>query len=274
VRVDRTVLGFTLAVSLLTSLLFALAPALYAAKAGLNAGLNAGLSGGRGSSEDAARGRARGALVIAEVALALLLVIGSGLMMQSLLRLAGVHPGFDARQVLAIVRTAGSPEGLAQAARRELAALDKDIPVADLRSVESILAGSVSRPRLYSTLLGIFTGVALLLAAVGIYGVMSYAVGQRTRELGLRMAPGDPAERVRGMILRQGLTLALAGIALGTAGAAALTRVMGDLLFGVSPTDPLTFVGASALLLAVASAAYFPARRATRVDPMIALRSE
>jgi ABC-type antimicrobial peptide transport system permease subunit len=128
---------------------------------------------------------------------------------------------------------------------------------------------------LYSALLGIFSALALLLAAVGIYGVMAFAVSQRTRELGLRMALGATAGSVRGMILRQAMVLALAGIVAGAAGASAITHVMKDLLFGVSPTDPLTFIGASVVLFTVASAAaYLPARRATRVDPLVALRSE
>ena len=439
VQVNGKVLFFTLAISLCTSVLFAITPALYATASGLAGALNAG----RGSSDDTARGTARSALVIAEVALALLLSIGAGLMMQSFLRLTTVDPGFDGLHVLAIdlplqgskyersenrqaffsnyvsrmrslpgvvsvggtsalpltgqdsgnsfqiegqppvpyaqqpnarvrsvmpgyfetmripmiagrliserdteksprvmvvnetmarlfwpgqnavgkritrgegsieivgvvrdvkhyqldgevrpemyfpltqysrsfmtvvVRTALAPESLAQAARRELRDTDKDLPVADLRTVEEVLADSVSRPRLYSALLGIFSAVALLLAAVGIYGVMAYAVSQRTRELGLRMALGAPAGKVRGMILRHALVLSLAGVVVGTAGAFAVTNVIKDLLFGVSPTDPLTFFGASMLLVAVASAAaYLPALRATRVDPLVALRSE
>jgi putative ABC transport system permease protein len=174
-----------------------------------------------------------------------------------------------------VVRTALAPESLALAARRELIEIDKDVPVAELRTMEELLGASVSRPRLYSALLGIFSAVALLLAAVGIYGVMAYSVNQRTRELGLRMALGAEASSVRGMILRQAMAAVLGGIAFGTAGAFAVTRVMKDLLFGVSPTDPLTFFGASMLLVTVAAAAaYFPARRATRVDPLVALRSE
>jgi putative ABC transport system permease protein len=174
-----------------------------------------------------------------------------------------------------VVRTALPAESLAQIARHELRGLDKDLPAADLRTVEELLAESVSRPRLYSALLGIFSALALLLAAVGIYGVMAFAVSQRTRELGLRMALGASAGSVRGMILRQAMVLALAGIVAGAAGASAITHVMKDLLFGVSPTDPLTFIGASVVLFTVASAAaYLPARRATRVDPLVALRSE
>ncbi len=174
-----------------------------------------------------------------------------------------------------VVRTAMAPEMLARAARHQVAEIDKDQPIAALRTVEELLSLSVAQPRLYSALLGMFSTVALVLAAVGIYGVMSFAVGQRTREIGVRIALGAPARTVREMVLRQGLGLALAGVAFGIAGAFALTRVLGRLLYGVSATDPVTFLSAALLLITVAAvASYVPARRATRVDPMVALRSE
>ena len=174
-----------------------------------------------------------------------------------------------------VLRTTGAPESLAGAARRTLAEIDKGQPIASIQTVEDVLSLSVAQPRLYSALLAIFSGVALLLAAVGIYGVMAFAVGQRTHEMGVRMALGARASAVQGMVLKEGLRLALGGVALGIAGAFALTRVLAKLLHGIAPTDPATFAGAALLLIAVAAAAcYLPARRATRVDPMMALRNE
>jgi len=174
-----------------------------------------------------------------------------------------------------VVRTPGSPERLASAARGKLAEIDKGQPIANIQSVEEWLSRSVAQPRLYSALLAIFSTVALVLAAVGIYGVMSFTVGQRTHEMGVRMALGARAGNVQGMVLREGLLLAFTGVVLGIAGAFALTRVLAKLLHGIAPTDPATFVGAALLLMTVAAAAcYLPARRATRVDPMVALRSE
>jgi putative ABC transport system permease protein len=174
-----------------------------------------------------------------------------------------------------VIRTASATENFSWAVRGEVADIDKDQPIAALRTMEELLSRSVAQPRLYSALLGIFSTVALLLAAVGIYGVMSLAVGQRTHEIGVRMALGAPARSVRDMVLLKGLGLALAGVGFGILGAFALTRVLGKLLYGVSATDPFTFVGAALLLVAVAAAAcYFPARRATRVDPMVALRCD
>lgn len=174
-----------------------------------------------------------------------------------------------------LVRTARAPESLAGAARRNLAEMDKGQPFGVIQTLEEVLSRSVAQPRLYAALLGIFSTVALVLAAVGIYGVMSFAVGQRTHEMGVRMALGARAAAVQGMVLKEGLLLALAGVALGIGGAAGLTRMLAKLLHGIAPTDPATFAGAALILLAVAAAAcYLPARRATQVDPMIALRSE
>jgi putative ABC transport system permease protein len=174
-----------------------------------------------------------------------------------------------------VVRTANAPENLAGAARRKLAEIDKSQPIAGIQTLEEVLSLSVAQPRLYSALLAIFSTVALLLAAVGIYGVMSYGVRQRKHELGVRMALGARAGVVQAMVLREGLRLAVVGAALGIAGAFAFTRVLGKMLHGIAPTDPATFAGAALLVVAVAAAAcYLPARRATRVDPMIALRSE
>jgi putative ABC transport system permease protein len=139
--------------------------------------------------------------------------------------------------------------------------------------MEEIVSDSVARQRFSMLLLGAFAGLALVLAAVGIYGVMSYSVAQQTREIGIRMALGAQRSDVLKMTVGQGLRLVLTGVAIGLAGAFVLTRVMATLLFGVSPTDPLTFVSISIVLIGVAVlASYIPALRATRVDPMFALR--
>ncbi len=174
-----------------------------------------------------------------------------------------------------ILRTAGDPESLAPAARSRILALDKDQPVADVRTMESWLAESVARTRFGTLLLAAFAGLALTLAAAGIYGVMSYSVAQRQSEIGVRMALGAKTRDVLRLVIGQGLALVLAGVALGLLGALALTRVIASLLYGVSATDPLTF-GLIVLLLTLVSilACYIPARRATRVDPLIALRYE
>ena len=173
------------------------------------------------------------------------------------------------------VRTKGDPAALAAAVRREVAAVDPEQPLANVRTMGERLAESVAQRRFNMTLLGVFACVALLLAAVGVYGVMAYAVARRTHEIGVRVALGAQRGDVVRLVVRQGMWLALAGVAVGVAGAYAATRLMTGLLYGVSPTDPLTFVGVSALLTAAALlACLIPARRATKVDPMIALRYE
>ncbi len=153
--------------------------------------------------------------------------------------------------------------------------MDPNVPIFDIKSMEQLLSESLARRRFAMLSLGLFAVVAMLLAVVGIYGVMSYAVAQRTREIGIRMAMGAQTGDVLKMIVAQGMSLAGIGVGLGLAGAVAVTRVMASLLFGVSATDPVTFAVIALLLAGVALVAcYVPARRATKVDPMIALRYE
>jgi predicted permease len=439
---DLPVLAFTLAVTALTGIVFGLVPALEASRVNLNGSLNESSRGTAGSR----RGRRlRDALVVAEVGLALVLLVGAGLMIRSFLRLQAVNPGFDAKGLLTmrvhlpaakypedakvnaffreatarlrtlpgvisastvsalpfadlgaatsfaiegtsftneadkpttdvrvvdeeyfhtlgiplvagrtftareavedrkmavinetlarkyfpgaspvgkrilvnmtaepiyteiigvvgdaryasldgelhpmvywtpphltysamtfVLRTAGDPGDLAPAARREIQAIDKDQPVSDVRTMESWLSESLARTRFGTLLLGAFAGLALTLAAAGLYGVMSYSVAQRQNEIGVRMALGARAGDVLRLVIRQGLALVLAGVALGLLGALALTRLLASLLYEVSATDPLTFAALALLLTAVSAVAcYLPARRAARVDPLIAMR--
>jgi len=444
VGVDYRVLGFTLAVSVITGLVFGLAPALEASRPNLNESLK---EGGRGTSTGGRSHRLRDLFVVVEIALALVLLIGAGLMIRSFSRLHSTDPGFDAKNLLTVrlllpntrysedhqiqaffkqltervqalpgvrsvgaasflpmtglaaatrveiagrpapppgqeavaevrvvdggyfktmgitllqgrsfsghelaeeshvvvinesmardyfsgedpigkrvtismkdknvpseiigivrdvkhasldapsrpmtywptpelvysamslaVRTEGEPLVLTEAVRREVLAMDKDQPIADVRTMEQVVSDSVSRSRFSTLLLSIFAGVALLLAAVGIFGVMSYAVSERTHEIGLRMALGARAADVLTLVVGKGMTLALVGVVVGLGAAYALTRVLAGLLYGVSATDPITFVSIAVLLATVALVACFiPARRATKVDPMVALRYE
>jgi len=438
VGIDATVLGFTLLVSVLTGVLFGLAPAVRTMKLNLSESLK---EGGRSGSEGAHRNRTRSVLVVIESAVAVVLLIGAGLLVRSLLRLQDTSPGFDARNVLTmgvnlprakydkpekaasffaelesrvaglpgveavglvselplsgqlndmpytvegrppvsidqaydddfrrvntnyfkalgipflrgrnfteqevrqgaalviisellahkvfpneeplgkrlimasgytfeiigivgdirhhalesdpaaamympaypasvnvVIRSKGDPASLAAAVRKEVLQIDPNQPVADVRTMEQWLERAVAGPRYRTTLLGLFALVALALASTGIYGVMSYSVSQRTHEIGVRMALGARRLDVMRLVVRQGMTLVIVGVALGLAGAFALTRLMDSLLFGVTAKDPFTFVAVSALLTLVAFVAcYLPALRATKVDPLVALRYE
>ncbi|HEV8042847.1 MAG TPA: ABC transporter permease [Bryobacteraceae bacterium] len=173
------------------------------------------------------------------------------------------------------VRTSADPTAIVANLRHIARSLDPEVPLLQVRSMQDVLSESVAPRRFNMLLLAAFAGLALLLASIGIYGVMSYSVSQYTHEIGIRMALGARAADVLQLIVRQGMALVLIGLAVGVAGALALTRVMSSLLFDVKPWDPLTLTSVSVLLAAVAFAAsYIPARRATRVDPMIALRYE
>ena len=174
-----------------------------------------------------------------------------------------------------VLRAAVDPASLTAAAAREIHALDPDQPVADVRTLDQVVAKSIARPRFNALLLAIFAGVALVLASVGIYGVMNYSATQRTHEIGIRMALGAKPGDILRLVVGHGMKLTLAGIALGVVASLALTRVMSNLLFGVTATDLPTFAGVSAVLTFVALLAnYIPARRATRVNPVVALRYE
>jgi putative ABC transport system permease protein len=174
-----------------------------------------------------------------------------------------------------VVRTAGDPSSLASAARGALRQIDPNQPLSDIEPLETVLADSLARPRLVALLLAIFGGAALLLAAIGIYGVMTYIVTARTQEIGVRVALGASHARVLRLVVGQAMAMAGLGIAIGIAGALALTRLLASLLYGVTPTDPLTFTAVALLLALVAVAAsLLPARRAAAVDPMVAMRAE
>jgi putative ABC transport system permease protein len=178
-------------------------------------------------------------------------------------------------QVAAVVKTSAEPHTLISAVTKDVNAMDADVPVFSVKSMDEYLSASVAAPRFNTTLLSIFAGVALVLTIVGLYGVMSYSVIQRTNEIGIRLALGAQTRDVLLMIVKQGSKLILFGLVLGLAGAFAATRVIESLLFGVKTRDPFTFVAAAVLLAVVALlACYVPAWRATKVDPLEALRYE
>ena len=445
IRLDGSVLNFTLLVSLLAGLMFGLAPAIHASKPDLNEALK---EGGHGCAEGRHRQRVRAILVVAEVALAMMLLAGAGLMINSFVRFSRIHPGFEPEQLvtfdfslsggayaedsqrISLVRQLrdrvqakpgigsvatvhglpfgtmlnaavgaiidGRPESESRAraraalrvvssdyfrtmgvpllagrafsdeldtlnsppaliinetfarkyfpgedpvgrriqlftlssnwheivgvikdvkltgldapatpevyqsdlqsgvwmfslvvrstlplreiekrVRAEAAALDKELPTFNVRTMEQAISTSVAPRRFIMMLIGLFAALALMLTAVGIYGVVSFSVSQQTREIGIRIALGAPRRTVLGHVLRQGTVVALVGIAIGLAGSFGLTRLIANQLFGLSATDPTTFVIVATLLMLVTlTACYLPARRATKVDPMAALRHE
>jgi putative ABC transport system permease protein len=174
-----------------------------------------------------------------------------------------------------VVRTTIEPRSLAATARETVRAFDPNLPVSNVVSMEQVIADALWQPRFNLQLIGLFAGVALMLAAVGLYGVMSYSVAQRTHEVGLRMALGAQRRDVMKLVLRQGMKLTLMGVAVGLFASAAVTRLMTQLLFDVSASDPMTFVAIALILVVVAVVAcLLPALRATKIDPMVALRYE
>jgi putative ABC transport system permease protein len=174
-----------------------------------------------------------------------------------------------------VARTDSDPLSTANTLRRAVQTVDPDMPLFDVASMEQLVYKSVASPRFNALLLACFAALALTLTVVGIYGVMSYAVAQRTHEIGIRMALGAQREDVLKLVVSQGLRLTSIGVAAGILGALALTRFLSNLLYGVKPTDPLTFIVVALILAGVALlASYIPARRATKVDPMVALRYE
>jgi len=178
-------------------------------------------------------------------------------------------------RLFTLVTRTSAQSGLIAGIRSQVMQMDSDLPLFNIRSMADLLSGSIARPRFNTFLIGLFAAVALILAAVGIYGVISYSVTQRQHEIGIRMALGASRSDIMKMIAGQGLKMAGAGVTIGLGAAMALTRLMASLLYGVSATDPLTFIGIALLLTLVALvASYIPARRATKVDPMIALRYE
>jgi ABC-type antimicrobial peptide transport system permease subunit len=174
-----------------------------------------------------------------------------------------------------VIRSTGDPLQLVKSVENEVWAIDRNLPVAEIRTMDEVISEGIEQQRFNMLLLGVFASVALILATVGIYGVMSDAVASRTRELGIRMALGAQRSAVLRMIVRQGMTLAVIGMAIGVSVAFWLTQFMSSLLYEVSPTDGVTFIGIPIVLFAVVlGACLVPARRATKVDPMIALRHE
>jgi putative ABC transport system permease protein len=184
-------------------------------------------------------------------------------------------PTYEGSWMNVVIRAQGDPANLAAAVRQEVRAIDPDQPIAAVKTMDEWLKASTSNQRYRTSLLALFALIALILAATGIYGVMSYSVTQRTHEIGVRMALGARRFDVLKLVVRQGMSLVAIGVALGLIGAVALTRVMTSLLFEVTPKDPLTFVAVAMFLPLVAFiACYIPARRGTKVDPLVALRYE
>jgi putative ABC transport system permease protein len=185
------------------------------------------------------------------------------------------HAQRPARRMSVVMRTAGEPTALAGTLRSAIWALDGDLAIPSVSTMESMIAGSIADRRWTMSLLGAFAALAMLLAAIGLYGVMAYTVAQRTQEIGIRLALGAQRSDVLRLVLANGMGLWLTGVALGVAGALVATRWMGSLLYGVGAVDPVAFVVAPLLLAGVALlATVIPARRAMRTDPLVALRYE
>jgi putative ABC transport system permease protein len=183
--------------------------------------------------------------------------------------------GGGVRAMMIAIRTKGEPLTVMPRVRDEIRRLDPDLPITEVRSMDQIIGDSISRTTFTAFLLVVAAGIGLFLGSIGIYGVISYVVSQRTLELGIRQALGASAGSLRMMVLRQGVGLTTLGLAIGVASALALGTVIANLLYGVKPFDPVTFVGGSAVMLLIATlACLIPAQRAANVTPSEALRSE
>jgi putative ABC transport system permease protein len=179
------------------------------------------------------------------------------------------------RTLILLVRAGQDPRALLKSIQSQVWSIDRRLAISEVKTIDDIIATELARPRFSMFLLGVFAATALLMAAIGIYGLMSYAVAQQTKEIGIRMALGALKTDILKNVTGRAMILAMGGVAIGVMGAWALTRLMASLLFGVSPTDTATFAAASGLLISVAViAAYIPARRASKLDPLIALRYE
>lgn len=174
-----------------------------------------------------------------------------------------------------IVRTNAGTDAMVPSLRAAVLALDKDMAIFNIKTLEKLVSDSIAQPRFNMVLLAIFAGLALILASVGIYGVMSYSVMQRTQELGVRMALGAQRRDIFSLVLKQGIILALIGVGIGLVGAIGLSKALSSVLYGISATDPVTFISVAVIMVAVAlMACFFPARKATKVDPLTAMRYE
>jgi predicted lysophospholipase L1 biosynthesis ABC-type transport system permease subunit len=359
ITMDRAVLLFTIVVSVVTGLVFGMTPLLHLREQAVTMALK---ESGQRSTAGSARARVRSGLVMAEVALAVVLVIGAGLLLRSFWNLMTVDAGFNRshlitfgvvlpsstyrtpqstvdfigrlttelssqsgvqgvaamsglppvrlvnandtdfegyeapkegpfenvdyyqtvtpdyltpRNMNVVMRTSLGPEVLAPHIRRIVQGMDPTLPVINLRSMDDVFGEAMSRPRFLAQLLGIFAGLALLLASIGTYGILSYSVSERRREIGIHMALGAGRGNVLSLILAQGLRLTVVGLVVGLAAAFGLTRLLRGQLFNVTPSDPATLAGVAAFIALVALVAcYIPASRATRVDPMVVLRDE
>jgi predicted permease len=185
------------------------------------------------------------------------------------------HTQFPTRALTVALRSRTDPAAMLSSTKSELRSLDPDLPMYRVRTMEQQVNESLARRRFFTLLLGVFASVALVLAAIGVYGVMAYLVNRGTRELGIRIALGASQRNILSLVVRQGMALAFSGVMIGLAAALLLTRLIRSLLFGVEATDPITFAGISLSLAMIALlASYIPAQRAARIDPLISLRSE
>jgi ABC-type antimicrobial peptide transport system permease subunit len=299
ITVDLRMLGIAFGLATITSVVFGLLPALTLARANHGAA-----TGSRGRGTGRGESRIRAALVVGQLVMATVLLVSAGLLAHSFLRLSNVNNGYDPSNVVTFnlllpdqysitrkaetvdrlltrlralpnVSTAGSSRHGVLIGEEIVNSVDANVGIDALVPMRRLATSAVAPQRFYAVILGLFAAVAAILAALGIYGLLTHAVIQRTQEIGIRMAIGAQRTEVLALVLRRGLTLTAVGIALGLIASALSTRVLQGLLFGVTPLDPRTFLFVSLLFGLVASfASYLPARRATRVDALIALRTE